>query len=595
MRVDLEKEMSVAFEEVVIAGLPICRGIAIGRLYILRGDMESVPHRSIPSQHIEDEVRKYRQAVRKTRREVRDLQERLRSESIPEGAAILEAHLQMLKDPMFSSDIERQIRSLGKNAEYVFHQMLQQLRIRFNAISDPYFRERGRDIEDIGRRLMGHLTACQRSSLENIPPDSIVFSKDLTPSLVAEANHNRVAALITESGGPTSHAAIVAKAKGIPYISSIPFEALADAINAQVIVDGGRGTLVIYPRESTIEAHQELQSELEEEADALSEISTVDAETLDGYPIHLSANIDVDSELDMLHQYGGRGVGLYRSEFVFLNYQRFPTEEEQYKTYRRIVEKLKGLPIIIRTFDIGGDKNHLNQHVPQEGHSYLGCRAIRFFLKEKEIFRTQVRAILRAAYKGDVSLMFPMVAALSELREAKAFVQEVQKELKRERALHNAKVKIGCMIEVPSAAIIADLLAPECDFLSIGTNDLVQYSLAVDRSDQSLSDFYTPTHPGIIRLIKMTVAAANQANIPVSVCGEIAADPRFIPLLLGLGVHHLSVATRFLPEIKLAICQTSMAEAMKLAEKALRLSTAQEIDELLSKHYAKNFGIEAVR
>lgn len=588
---DLENEMSVVFEQVVITGLPICRGIAIGRLYILRGDLEAVPHLSIPGHQIEDEIRKYRQAIRKTRREIRDLQEKLRSEAIPEGAAILEAHLQMLKDPMFSSDIERQIRSLGKNAEYIFHQTLQQLKLRFNTMSDPYFRERGRDIEDIGRRLMGHLLASQRSSLENIPPDSIVFSKDLTPSLVAEANHNRVSALITESGGPTSHAAIVAKAKGLPYVSSVPFEALADAVNAEIIVDGESGTLILYPTEITIKVYEERSKELEEEADALSEISSIDAETLDAYPIHLSANIDVDSELDILHQYGGRGVGLYRSEFVFLNFQRFPTEEEQYKTYRRIVEKLKGLPIIIRTFDIGGDKNHLNQHIPKEGHSYLGCRAIRFFLKEKEIFRTQIRAILRAAYKGEVSLMFPMVAALSELREAKEFVREVQKELKREKIPHNPKVKIGCMIEVPSAAIIADLLAPECDFLSIGTNDLVQYSLAVDRSDQSLSDFYTPTHPGIIRLMKMTVSAANQANIPVSVCGEIAADPRFVPLLLGLGVHHLSVAARFLPEIKLAICHTHMADAIKLAEKALRLSTAQEIDELLTKHSAKYLGV----
>ena len=377
----------------------------------------------------------------------------------------------------------------------------------------------------------------------------------------------------------------MAKAKGIPYISSIPSEALQDAMNAQVIVDGRLGILIIYPNEKSVKEYSQLQVELAEEALALQDIGDLKTETYDGYSVTLAANVDMDSELDMLHQYGGDGVGLYRSEFVFLNHQRFPSEEEQYRTYRRMVEKLRGLPIVVRTFDIGGDKQLLNHETPKEGNAFLGCRAIRFLLKQKDIFRSQIRAILRAAYQGDVSIMFPMVSGLSELREAKEFVRETQKELKKEKIPHRQKIKIGCMIEVPSAALIADLLAPECDFLSIGTNDLVQYSLAVDRSDQSLSDFYTPTHPSIIRLIKMTVVAAQRFGIPVSVCGEIAADPRFVPLLLGLGVQQLSVAARFLPEIKLTIRETSIVDAIELADQALQLSTAAEIDELLDKGF----------
>lgn len=577
----------MALEEVVISGHPVCRGIAIGRLYILRGDIEEVPHYALYDEEIDEEIKRYRQATRKARQEIRTLQLQLKHEAIPEGASILEAHLQMLKDSLFTRDIERQIRALGKNAEYVFHQALQQVKTRFSSLSDPYFRERGRDIEDIGRRIMSHLTSQQKNTLIDIPPDSIVFSKDLTPSLVAEANQNRVAALVTEQGGGTSHAAIVAKAKGIPYISSIPYEALQDALNAQVVVDGRTGELILYPTENTQREYLILKKELQAEAKALRKTSLLDSSTADGKQVILSANIDVDTELDMLHQYGGDGIGLYRSEFVCMNLQRFPTEEEQYRVYRRLVEKLKGLPIVIRTFDVGGDKNFLNQNGLQEGNSFLGCRAIRFLLKEKEIFRAQIRAILRVAHRGDVSIMFPMVSALSELREAKALVRSVEEELKKERIPYGEDVKVGCMIEVPSAAIIADLLAQECDFFSIGTNDLVQYSLAVDRSDQSLSDFYTPTHPGIIRLIKMTVEAANHHMIPVSVCGEVAADPRMVPLLLGLGVMHLSVAARFLPEIKHTIRKTQLSEAKKLAQKALSMTTAHEIDKLLIKHHLK--------
>lgn len=581
--------MSVALEEIVLTGLPISRGIAIGRLYIFRGDEEEIPHNNISNSQVETEIQRYRQSLRKTRSDILKLQSKLRTESIPEGAAILESHLQMLKDSFFTLEMERQIRSLGKNAEYVLHQSLQQFKVRFNNLSDPYFKEKVRDLEDISRRIMGHLTARKRLSLMDIPPDSIVFAKDLTPSLVAEANQNRVNALVTESGGATSHAAIVAKAKGIPYISAIPFESLMEALNAQVIVDARSGVLILYPTKNTLDEYLQLQVELEEEANALKEIGNLEAETFDGYHVNLSANIDMDSELDMIHEYGGKGVGLFRSESVYLSNTRFPTEEEQYKIYRRIVEKSKGLPVVIRTFDIGGDKHLNNLRLAKEGNPYLGCRAIRFLLKEKDVFRLQIRAILRAAHKGNVSVMFPMVSALSELREAKDFVFEVQEELRKNKIPHCQNIKMGCMIEVPSAAIIADLLAPECDFFSIGTNDLVQYSLAVDRSDQTLSDFYTPSHPGIIRLIKMTVAAADRFGIPVSVCGEIAADPRFVGLLLGLGVQELSVAARLIPEIKRAIRNTSIVQAIQLADTALKLSTAQEVENLISKNYTSQF------
>lgn len=578
--------MSVAAEnEVVLTGFPICRGIAIGNLYILRGVEEGIPQYSLKTSEVGQEVRRYQQALKKTKEELWELQKQLELEKVDEGALILEAHLQILRDPMLTINIERSIKTHHKNAEFVFYQALESFRMRFNEISDPYFRERSRDMEDIGQRIMGHLLDKQGGSVKEIPPQAVIFARELTPSLVAEAIRSKVVALISETGGATSHAAIVARAKGIPYVSSVPFANLKDDINDLVVVDGRKGEIIIRPRPETLEGYESIQSEMEAETSCITRLRNFESETFDGHAVGLSANIDVDSELDMLHQYGGSGVGLYRSEFVFMNYHRFPSEEEQYQVYRGIIDKLQGLPIVIRTFDIGGDKDLLCQALPKGINPFLGFRAIRFLLKEKEVFRNQIRAILRASYKTNASIMFPMVSSLAELIDAKNVVKEVQKELKREHIPFNSKIKIGCMIEVPSAAIISDLLAAECDFLSIGTNDLVQYSLAVDRSDESLSEFYSPAHPSIIRLIKLVVAAANRFKVPVSVCGEVAADPRFVPLLLGLGVDQLSVAARFLPEIKLAIRKTSIVRAIQLADEALELGSSQEITDLLEREY----------
>lgn len=573
--------MSIAVADFKIAGLPICKGIAIGRLYLLRGEDEEIPHFNIPHDSVETEVIRYRTAVKQAQQDLERLQKKLKQEAILEGAAIFEAHLQIMHDPTLTCEIERQIRMMGKNAEYVFNAMLKQFRARFSSLPDPYFQERSHDVEDIARRILGYLMQRNCVTLSDIPPDSIVFARDLTPSLVAEANQSKVAALVTETGGATSHAAIVARAKGIPYISSIPFSALQEAVNSIVIVDGRTGEMFFNPSGEVLEQYANNKNKIEAEERALRKAGSLKPITSDGFKISLLGNIDNGADLEMLHSYGASGVGLYRTESAFLNQQRFPSETEQYRIYREIVEKLNGLPIIVRTFDIGGDKHVINEQLIKEDNPFLGCRAIRFLLKEPALFKAQLRAILRAAHKADVGILFPMISSLSELREAKALLEESKKELKKEKIPFSKNVRVGCMIEVPASAIISDLLAKECDFLSIGTNDLVQYSLAADRSDESLNDLYTPTHPSIIRLIKMTVASAKKAGIPLSICGEVAADPLFLPLLIGLGVHELSVAPRFLPEIKQAIRATSLKRAGTLARKALKLETSQEIGDLL--------------
>ena len=580
--------MKVKTQELYLKGTPICRGIAIGKAFFFTFIEDEIPEFSIQNTDVESEIQRYRHAVHRGREDILRLQKQLEHEKILEGAAILDAHLQMMQDPLLTSNVEKEIRRSRKNAEFVFQTIIKEYQKRFSTMADPFFRERFKDVQDISRRVLGYLRESVRVSLADIPPDSIIFARELSAADVAEANACSVAAFVAESGGTTSHAAIVAKAKGIPLVTSVHFESIESFQQNTVIVDGRTGDVILHPTSETLAKYMLLKDQLGNHLDNLHKIGAVEAETYDGYKMRLSANIEMANELDLLHKYGGNGVGLFRSEYIFLSNENFPTEEEQFTIYKRIVEKMKGLPIVIRTFDLGGDKYMPSQHIPQENNPFLGCRAIRFLLRERDIFKAQLRAILRASAFGDVSVMFPMVSALSELVEAKSLIKEVQEELELSGEAKFKPIRIGCMIEVPSAAIIADLLAKECDFLSIGTNDLVQYSLAVDRGNHAMSGLYTPTHPSVIRLIKLVVSEANHQGIPVTVCGEIAADPRFTPLLLGLGIHELSVASRYIPIVKNAIRNTSIVRASKLAEKALSLATAFEIQELLSQEYRQN-------
>lgn len=580
--------MKLKTHETFLRGHPICRGIAIGRPFFFAFVEDDIPDFHVSANDIEAEVNRYRKAVQRGEEDILRLRKQLEQERIIEGAAILEAHQQMMQDPLLTFEVEKQIRASRKNAESVFQSVIKQYQKRFSSISDPFFRERFKDLQDISRRVLSYLRQSVRFSLADIPAGSIIFARDFTPSDIAEANNAKASALVAQSGSSTSHAAIVAKAKGIPYVANVDFEGIDLNNETDVIVDGRTGDIIVNPTPQTLAKYQQLYEKLKMHRYLLEHSGRLQAETYDGYRIRLSANIDMLNEAEMLHQYGGSGVGLFRSEYIFLANEQFPSEEEQFHIYRRIVEKMHGLPIVIRTFDIGADKRIANSKLPQEVNPYLGCRAIRFLLRERGIFKAQLRAILRASAFGDVSVMFPMISSLSELLEAKSIVKETYAELEASEGLKLKPLRIGCMIEVPSAAIISDLLAKECDFLSIGTNDLVQYALAVDRDNHMMSSLYTPTHPSVLRLIKLIVHEANRHGIPVTVCGEVASDPRFTPLLLGLGVHELSVAARYIPIVKNAIRNTSIVAASQLAEKAMSLSTADEIDELLNQEYKQN-------
>lgn len=575
--------------EIVIHGTSLCRGIAIGKPFFFIPREDEVPIYSIAETEISAEIARYQHALSLSMEDIQRLQQQLKAEKILEGAAILDAHLQIIQDPLLTVNVEQGIRERRKNAETVFNSLIIEYEKMFASLSNSFFQERFQDVRDISRRVMRYLRN-ERLSMADIPSNSIVFAKELTASDAAEARSDAINAFVTELGGATSHAAIVAKAKGIPYISSVNFSLLEISMDTMVIVDGRTGDIILNPAEATIQKYQQAQKEFSLHFKSLEQVASLDTETYDGYPVRLSANIEMTNELDMLHFYRGSGVGLFRSEYIILSKGHFPSEDEQFEIYRHLVRQTQGLPIVIRTFDLGGDKVAFGQEAYfQESNPFLGCRAIRFLLKEPEIFKTQLRAILRASAYGDVSIMFPMISGLPELIAAKQMITDAREELSKRGEAVRDHIRIGCMIEVPSAAIIADLLAKECDFLSIGTNDLVQYALAVDRDNQAMGGLYTPTHPSVLRLIKHIVSEANHYSIPVTVCGEIAADPLFTPLLLGLGIHELSVSSRYLPVVKNAIRNISIICAIDLADRALRLSTAQEVQEFLVEE-AQKFG-----
>ena len=589
--------MRIENSEFPLSGAPISRGIAIGKPLFLRQQDEAILETANPNAltqaEVDHEVARYQCALEGACSEIKHLQNSLNIERVFDGAAILDVHLQILQDPLLTTQVEIEIRRSKKNVDYVFQSLIQDYQQRFNSIADPFFRERFKDIQDVSRRVTSHLRKknselgmeTNRNSLTNVPHDTIIFASDLTAFDIAEACSKTVVAFVSQDGGATSHAAIMAKAKGIPYVSSINLEEVITAKDTYVIVDGRTGDVIINPSLKTLEKYQQLKNQLCTHLEKIKGVGKLKSETYDGYQVKLFANIEMPEEQAALHEYGASGVGLLRTELTFLTKECLPTEDEQFAVYHQFVVNMKGLPIVFRVFDWGGDKCPVNAQSNFDPTGSLGCRAIRLLLREKEMFKTQLRAIMRASAYGDVSIMFPMISSLSELIEAKALMREVREELINMGDSVADYIPVGCMIEIPSAVMIADILAKECDFLSIGTNDLLQYSLAIDRSNSRLSDLCHFTHPSIIRLIKLVVSEANEQGIPVCVCGEMASDPRLVPLLLGLGVHELSVSPRYLAAIKNAIRSTSIVNACKLAEEALTLDSADKISLLIDGEY----------
>jgi phosphotransferase system enzyme I (PtsI) len=579
-------------EEIILRGLPISKGIGIGFPVFFASTEDPVAEVAIPKREIEQEIDRYRRALDLSRKDVESLQRLSLNDGPPEIVSILGTHLEMMQDPLLTSVMEERIRDMQRNIESIFHHIIEEYKQRFSTLKDQYFQERVRDIVDVSRRILGHLRPLDQVKMGEMPHNSIILTHELVPSETVEANASLISAFVTAAGGITSHAAIIARAKGIPYVANVDIKQLKRFDVHSLIVDGSQGLVILNPTRQTLKKYQEIQRSHQMNYKMLKSASHLKGETIDGYEVRIFANLENPKEIDQLLKAGASGVGLFRSEYLPFSLKAIPSEEEQFTIYKRMVKALKGRPLVIRVFDVGGDKKvdlapthpdaRYFHSIGHEANPALGCRAIRFLLRFPEILEAQLRAILRASYYGEIHILIPMISDLTEVRIVRQKVQEILADLHKKGIKTAKNIPVGCMIEVPSSAIMCDALAEEVDFLSIGTNDLVQYVLAADRSNTHTSELYFSTHPSILRLIRMVVSSANRARKPVILCGECAADPSMIPLLIGLGIREFSVAARHIPLVKHTIRKWRILEACRLAEGALEYPSTAELRDFLA-------------
>lgn len=572
-------------QEIYLKGAPVSEGIAIGvPIFLSYADEHDIPDFPISTGEVDGEIARYREALSSSREDLKKLQADLSGDGSKEVASIIGTHIEMLDDPLMTTHMETKIREMLKNTESVFHSVINDYEKRFSEANDSFFNERLSDFRDLSKRVLRNLCDSEEISLNNIPPNSIVFAKELIPSDTASLQATKISAFVTQSGGGTSHAALIARAKGIPYVASIDMEILQNAKGKRVIVDGLTGDIIVNPSNLTLEKYERLKNRLTQQYQQLENDRHLAAETLDGYPLSLYANVNTSNDVDLVHQHGSQGIGLFRSEYLFMQDPTlFFDEERQYLIYHQMLKRAKGLPLTFRVLDLGGDKCFdLFEEMVKEPNPVLGCRGIRFLLRRIDVFKTQLRAILRAGYGYTLRILLPLISDIHEFREAKRIIEEVKEELKARDVTYHQQPLLGCMLEVPSAVLIADTLAQESDFLALGTNDLIQYTLGIDRSNPGMSDFYYPTHPGIIRMIKMTILEAKRFQKHVTVCGEIASNPLFTSLLIGLGVQNFSCAPRFIPIIKRTVRHLSLLDCCAIAEHVLTLRTSAEIASYLA-------------
>ncbi len=560
-------------------GIPASPGVAIGRAFVFYDDENAqVPTYSIKDTEVASEWTRLQAAVDKAKVEVEELRDRARDEMGDEQGAIFDAHLLMMQDPDLFDRMEESLRSNLRNVEWVILQLEQELVQQLSEIDDPYIRERTADIRDVSRRILNHLLFRERLSLANLKDDVILVAHDLLPSDLISMNRDRVKAIVMDQGGRTSHTAILARAFEIPAVlglGKVMHEIHADD---ELVVDGRGGTVIVDPDEQTLSLFTKLRESLIARERGLLEGAAEPVTTRDGRKVLCKANIEVPEEAAGALRYGADGVGLFRSEFLFLQPGHIPGEDEQAEAYGSVLKSMGGRPVTIRTLDIGGDKALRELEDENEKNPLLGWRAIRFCLSRQDVFKTQLRAILRASVHGDVRIMFPMISGVEELELALALLGLVREECDRHGVPYRKDIPVGIMIEIPSAAMTSDILARHADFFSIGTNDLIQYSIAVDRGNEKVAYLHQPFHPAVLRLIKRTIDAAHEAKIPVGMCGEMAADPYAAVVLLGLGLDEYSMSSVSIPETKRLIRNVRTDEAKTIADKVMSMSSPAEIE-----------------
>jgi phosphotransferase system enzyme I (PtsI) len=584
-----------ARQEIRFQGAGVSSGVARGKIHVVRDDLDDVARYRISPSQVTDEIGRFEAALIQTRMQILEMQQRIAESIGAKDAAIFDAHLLVVEDRTLIDEVLRKLETDLCNVEWVFQEVATRYAETLNKIDDPYLRERALDIQDVTKRVIRNLQGKTPKTFLGLSEPHILVAHNLTPSDTATMNRERVLGIATDLGSRTSHTAIIARSLNIPAVVGLHDITEKLETGQEVLIDGTNGWLIIDPTPETLAHYREIESRRIKVVAQLRELRETSSTTRDGRHIVLSANIELPEDVDAVAANGAEGIGLYRTEFLYLNRTALPTEDEQYETYRKVAECVRPNPLIIRTFDLGGDKLAPGTvDIGDELNPFLGWRAIRFCLENVDIFKTQLRAILRASAVGNVKIMFPMISGLDELRSALAVLAKCKEELHESKIDIGEKAEVGAMIEIPSAAISADVLAHEVDFFSIGTNDLIQYALAVDRVNERIAHLYQPTHPAVLRLLKMIADAAHANNIWVGVCGEMAGDIALIPLLLGLGADELSAGATLVPRVKRAVQSLAIPECRQLVEEALKLRTPSEILarclELADKRYGDLLG-----
>jgi phosphotransferase system enzyme I (PtsI) len=575
-------------------GVGVSPGIARGELFVVEDDRDDIARRHIEASEIPNEIGRFETALIQTRSQILEMQEQIAQSIGAKDAGIFDAHLLVVEDRTLIDEVLRKLQTDLCNVEFVFQEVAAHYAHTLSQIDDPYLRERALDIQDVTRRVVRNLQGKAPKDFLGLTHPHILLAHNITPSDTATMNRNYVLGLATDLGSRTSHTAIMARSLGIPAVVGLHDASEKLETARQVLLDGYNGLLILDPTAETLWHYGELEHKRSLVAEQLTGLRETKSMTRDGRHIVLSANIELPDEVEAAPRNGAEGIGLYRTEFLYLNRTTLPSEEEQYTTYRKVAEQVQPHPLIIRTFDLGGDKLAGALDGDDEMNPFLGHRAIRFSLERVDIFKAQLRAIIRASAVGNVKVMFPMISGLEELNRALAVFHECKTELHKEGQTFDPKIEVGAMIEIPSAAMCAERLAREIDFFSIGTNDLIQYGIAVDRTNERVAHLYQPTHPAVVRLLKMVADAAHAHGIWVGVCGEMAGDLALTPLLLGLGMDELSVGASLVPRVKRAVQSLKLSECQKLVGEILELDTPSAIlarcTEMAQSHYGEVLG-----
>ena len=559
-----------------IKGISGSRGIAVGNVYKYIQEEIVIPDYIVPEGGVDQEIAKFAGAMAATLKQLDNIRKKTLDEMGPEEAAIFEAHMQIAQDPSLSDGIKALVESGAMNVVAATEQTINTFADIFLGMEDPYMRERGADIKDIGDRLLRNMLGMNPRGLSHVTGDVILVAHDLAPSDTASLDKSIVKGIVTAAGGPTSHAAIMARTLEIPAVMGLgDIEAFTNSERAVVL--GTDGDVILEPTDEEFASYTQKAADFQKELQLLKESANLPAVTTDGYHVELFGNIGKAKDSKNALTMGAAGIGLYRTEFLYMENDTLPTEDVQFGEYKKVAEQMKGQPVIIRTMDIGGDKELKCLDLPHEMNPFLGYRAIRISLNRPDIFKVQLRALLRASAFGDIHIMYPMIASVEEVKKANAILDECKQELRNESKDFNENIKVGIMIEVPAAAVISPILVKYVDFFSIGTNDLCQYTLAVDRMNENIGYLYQPLHPAVLRLIKTVIDASHAQGKFTGMCGEMGGDPMATMILLGLGLDEFSMTASSIPLIKNIVRSVSKAECEGIAAKALEMDTAEEI------------------